>query len=106
MGPQPLRGGSCMTDPFVAEIPHPLPKSISEHLSEVARSAYRSDIKWVSSLAASLELVLAANTFEEARVVARDALGNLVDPMDGIRDIPDELRLRWRIAARRKENHG
>jgi hypothetical protein len=60
------------------------------------------DIGWVAYLAAGIELVLAAKTLEEAREVARERIRDLVHPSTGVRQIPDELRKRWYVAANRR----
>lgn len=59
--------------------------------------------KWVTRMACGLELVTLTDDIDEAHAIARDHLGNLVDPMDGLGSgLPDAMRLRWRIASRKR----
>ena len=62
------------------------------------------NIYWVGKLAAALEIVAASDDLEHSHEVARDHLGMLIDPVDGLRaGIPEELRLRWRIASAKSQ---
>jgi hypothetical protein len=60
---------------------------------------------WVARMAFGLEVILShAETIEDAKEIARDHLETLVDPVNGLRSgIPDDVRLRWRIASRKTE---
>jgi uncharacterized protein (DUF2461 family) len=56
---------------------------------------------WVTRMACGLEMVTMATDINEAHAIAREHLGDLVDPVDGLRlGIHPGLHLRWRIAAR------
>lgn len=103
MGPQPLRVGGCVTG-----MPHPRASLVGQEPPLVVHEPRPGilDAYWVSLLAAYLELIVHAQGFDEAQEHAREGLEKLVDPFSGIRNIPDDLRLRWRIAARKKEPHG
>lgn len=61
------------------------------------------DSYWIAFLAATLMNVTLARSGKLARDIARESLAKLVDPIHGIRAIPEDIRLRWRIAATRKE---
>lgn len=56
---------------------------------------------WVFEMAAGLEEIIWAEAIEEAHGIARRILGELIDPVDGLREgIADSVRLRWRLACR------
>ena len=56
---------------------------------------------WVFRMAAGLEEIIWAETLEEAHRIARQRLGELVDPVSGLRvGVDDSVHLRWRLACR------
>lgn len=60
---------------------------------------------WVARIAFALEVIVShAETLEDAKSVARDHLGLLTHPVDGLKaGIPEDIQSRWRLAAQKKE---
>ena len=73
----------------------------AEPLSEQHYMNALTNCYWVSRMAFGLELITMTNDLDEVHAIAREHLELLVDPVEGLRSgIPDEIHLRWRIAAR------
>lgn len=74
-------------------IPSPAPRN----------PANKPDCYWVGMLASGMGHIMDAETLAEAKEIAGGDLKLLLDPMEGMRGIPETQRLRWRIAIQREK---
>lgn len=61
------------------------------------------NLYWVIRLTGVLEHILLKQTAKEMREAARDGLAEIADPETGIKDLPDDVALGWRVAILRSE---
>lgn len=60
------------------------------------------NVYWLTRVTAALELITRVDDIEEVHELARSHLRILLDPVDGLPGIPDDIRLRWLIASRKR----
>ena len=91
--------------PYVIERVEDIPHEDIAY-NKAALESVLTNIYWVGRLAFALEVIIShAETLDEAQAIAKDHLGKLVDPMNGLRTgIPEEIRLRWRVASMNAES--
>lgn len=58
---------------------------------------------WVVRLTGMLEHILLKETAEEMREIAQEGLSEISDPETGIKDMPDDIVLGWRVAILRSK---
>lgn len=64
----------------------------------------QTEFGWIAYLATGLELILGARSLKEVRRIARERMGEISDPAEGIKQVPYDLQKRWYVAANKKED--